>query len=145
MHRLMTVVRAARQKVVPRGAPIDELKKRRGRGYIDLLGIDGHGDVRIVETKIADNRDDLLILQGLDYYVWAKAYRQVLLARLGASDKADFGSWSPATGTCSADRRSESRSSSPQLAMCVLTLRSSSSGSGTNWRSSCSNRAPSRR
>ena len=61
-----------------------------GRGFIDLLGIDGHGDIRIVETKLADNADDLLVLQGLDYYVWATAYRQVLLDRLGASRHASL-------------------------------------------------------
>ncbi|MCB0996082.1 MAG: hypothetical protein KDB21_13375 [Acidimicrobiales bacterium] len=61
-----------------------------GRGYIDLIGIDGHGDIRVVGTKIADNKDALLVLQGLDYYVWALAYRDVLLGRLGASTKADI-------------------------------------------------------
>jgi hypothetical protein len=61
-----------------------------GRGYIDLIGVDGHGDIRVVETKIADNKDALLVLQGLDYYVWTLAYRDVLLGRLGASTKADI-------------------------------------------------------
>jgi hypothetical protein len=55
-----------------------------GRGYIDLLGVDGHGDIRIVETKLADNADDLLVFQGLDYYIWALAYRDVIVERLGA-------------------------------------------------------------
>ena len=31
-----------------------------GRGYIDLAGLDGNGNVRIVETKLATNADDLL-------------------------------------------------------------------------------------
>jgi hypothetical protein len=59
-----------------------------GRGFIDLLGVDGHGDIRIVETKTDNNKDDLLILQGLDYYIWAKAYSKVLCKRLGASEQA---------------------------------------------------------
>jgi hypothetical protein len=59
-----------------------------GRGYIDLLGLDGHGDIRIVETKLADNADDLLVLQGLDYFVWAKAYEHALRTRLGAAKNA---------------------------------------------------------
>jgi hypothetical protein len=63
------------------------ISKRWGRGYIDLIGIDGHGDVRVVETKVADNEDDLLVLQGLDYYIWATAYRDVLLQRLGAPSR----------------------------------------------------------
>jgi hypothetical protein len=61
-----------------------------GRGYIDLLGVDGHGDIRVVETKLASNPDDLLICQGLDYYIWAQAYRQTLIDRLGAPGQAGF-------------------------------------------------------
>jgi hypothetical protein len=61
-----------------------------GRGYIDLLGVDGHGDIRVVETKLASNPDDLLVCQGLDYYIWAQAYRQTLIDRLGAPDQAGF-------------------------------------------------------
>lgn len=58
-----------------------------GRGYLDLVGLDGQGDVRIVETKLGP--DDLLTVQGLDYYVWAQAYREVLCQRLGAPDGAN--------------------------------------------------------
>jgi hypothetical protein len=61
-----------------------------GRGYIDLLGVDGHGDIRIVETKLADNVDDLLVFQGLDYYIWSLAYRHVLTDRLGAPDSSEL-------------------------------------------------------
>jgi hypothetical protein len=61
-----------------------------GRGYIDLLGVDGHGDIRVVETKLASNPDDLLVCQGLDYYIWAQAYRRTLIGRLGAPDQAGF-------------------------------------------------------
>lgn len=74
---------------VPAWRPRDSARAW-GRGYIDLLGLNGHGDVRIVETKLADNADDLLVLQGLDYYVWAQAYERALRARLGASAKARF-------------------------------------------------------
>ena len=55
-----------------------------GRGFIDLAGLDGHGNIRIVETKLATNADDLLVLQGLDYLVWAHAYEHALQERLGA-------------------------------------------------------------
>lgn len=61
-----------------------------GRGYIDLIGLDGAGDIRIVETKLAKNSDDLLIFQGLDYYLWAKAYEEALRVRLGAAKGARF-------------------------------------------------------
>jgi hypothetical protein len=58
------------------------------RGYVDLLGLDGHGDVCIVETKLARNDDVLFVLQGLDYLTWAMAYRGVLGRRLGATPEA---------------------------------------------------------
>jgi hypothetical protein len=59
-----------------------------GRGYLDLIGVDGHGDIRLIETKLEKNPDDFLILQGLDYYVWARAYEQVIRTRLSAPDRA---------------------------------------------------------
>ncbi|MGI8753607.1 MAG: hypothetical protein ACR2MN_15095 [Acidimicrobiales bacterium] len=67
-----------------------------GRGYIDLLGMDGKGDLRIVETKIAANKDDLLVFQGLDYYIWATVWGEALRKRLGATKEdvpliVDFG------------------------------------------------------
>ena len=61
-----------------------------GRGYLDLLGLDGHGAIRIIETKLATNSDDLLVLQGLDYFVWATAYIDVIRARLAASKSAEL-------------------------------------------------------
>ena len=61
-----------------------------GRGYLDLLGLDGHGAIRVIETKLATNSDDLLVLQGLDYYVWATAYLDVLRSRLGATKSAEL-------------------------------------------------------
>lgn len=74
---------------VPAWRPRDD-KKQWGRGYIDLVGMDGHGDLRIVETKIASNADELLVLQGLDYYVWARAYLEPLRVRLGAPKRTDL-------------------------------------------------------
>ena len=58
------------------------------RGFIDLVGLDGNGDIAIAETKIEKNADPLFVLQGLDYLVWATAYREALVARLGAADSA---------------------------------------------------------
>lgn len=57
------------------------------RGFIDLVGVDAHGDLRVVETKLASNPDDLLMFQGIDYYIWARAYEGVLRDRLGAPKK----------------------------------------------------------
>ena len=61
--------------------------KKWGRGYIDIAGLDGHGNLRIVEIKRADNDDPLLVLQGLDYYIWSLALENTLTERLGASAK----------------------------------------------------------
>ncbi len=74
---------------LPAWRPHDSNRKW-GRGYLDLLGLDGHGAIRIIETKLATNSDDLLVLQGLDYYVWATAYIDVLRSRLGAAKSADL-------------------------------------------------------
>ena len=43
-----------------------------GLGYIDLLGPDGDGRVHLVETK--RDTDVMLVLQGLDYWIWADAH-----------------------------------------------------------------------
>lgn len=74
---------------VPAWRPADHPKSW-GRGFIDLLGMDGHGDIRIVETKLAANNDGLLVLQGLDYFTWAHAYAGALRKRLAASDQAQL-------------------------------------------------------
>jgi hypothetical protein len=42
-----------------------------GRGYVDFLRLDDTGTLHIVETKIG--HDEMLILQGLDYWIWANA------------------------------------------------------------------------
>jgi hypothetical protein len=55
-----------------------------GRGFIDLVGLDGHGDIRIVEAKIAKSSDDMTLMQGIDYHVWAYAYREALAEKLSA-------------------------------------------------------------
>ena len=58
------------------------------RGYVDLLGLDGAGDIRVVETKLASAEDPMLILQGIDYVVWATAYADALRRRLNANPAA---------------------------------------------------------
>lgn len=51
------------------------------RGYIDLLGLAGDGTIHVVETKIGP--DAMLVLQGLDYWVWTMAHREEVAAHLG--------------------------------------------------------------
>jgi hypothetical protein len=73
-HPLLREVPASR----PRGRLGD-----RAAGFIDLAGLDGHGDVVIVETKLGG--DKMLILQGLDYWIWASANLSWLRGRLHAN------------------------------------------------------------
>jgi hypothetical protein len=62
-----------------------------GRGYVDLLGVDAHGVVRIVETKLPSNSDAPgLGFQAIDYLIYCRAYRAALSRRLDVSPKADF-------------------------------------------------------
>lgn len=45
-------------------------------GFVDFLGVDTKGRVHVVETKIGP--DPMLVLQGLDYWIWATAHRKTL-------------------------------------------------------------------
>jgi len=53
--------------------------KPRGRACIDFLGSDDANSLRVIETKIGD--DPMLVLQGLDYWIWAMANRAELARR----------------------------------------------------------------
>ena len=50
------------------------------RGFIDLLGTDPQGSIRLIETKLGSY--DLLVLQGLDYYIWAQRHHSALADKL---------------------------------------------------------------
>lgn len=97
-HWLQAVIRRAPELVGVEQPALRELPAWRpagadgdwGRGYVDLAGLDGSGDLRLVETKLTKNKDDLLIFQGLDYYVWAQAYADALRVRLGAARAAEI-------------------------------------------------------
>jgi len=60
----------------------------RGRGFVDLAGLDATGRLLLVETKLGV--DDMLVLQGLDYYIWAEANRARLTTRLDCRPDVDF-------------------------------------------------------
>lgn len=47
-----------------------------GTGYIDFLRTERDGALHIVETKIG--RDPFVVLQGLDYWIWAQANADLL-------------------------------------------------------------------
>lgn len=56
-----------------RAAPLREVPVRRpvGYGYIDLLGAGKDGRIRVIETKLGPF--ERLVMQGLDYWIWATA------------------------------------------------------------------------
>ncbi len=47
-----------------------------GTAYIDFLRLGDDGTLHIVETKIG--HDEMLVLQGLDYWIWAQANMRLL-------------------------------------------------------------------
>lgn len=86
-HRLQGAIAAGRESLGWGSA--DRLKRefpaRRPTGgvaFIDFLRLDADGVLHIVETKIGD--DEMLVLQGLDYWIWAQANRSALESHLGA-------------------------------------------------------------
>lgn len=56
------------------------------RSFIDFLGPDPNGGLQVIESKIGP--DEMLVLQGLDYYIWALAHRRDLEALFGATEGA---------------------------------------------------------
>lgn len=58
------------------------------RGYIDLLAVGADRRIHVVETKIGP--DPMLVLQGLDYWIWVSAHRAELVAHLGEQFDADL-------------------------------------------------------
>ncbi len=56
---------------------------RQAAGSIDFLGVDGDSRLHIVETKVGGSEPTVL-LQALDYWIWAEANRERLAEELGA-------------------------------------------------------------
>ncbi len=54
-----------------------------GAGLVDFLGVDGNRRIVVVETKVGASEPTVL-LQALDYWVWAESNRTELAERLGA-------------------------------------------------------------
>lgn len=66
-------------------APLREVPVRRpvGYGYIDLVGAGTDGRIRVIETKLGPF--DRLVVQGLDYWIWATANADVIADWLNLS------------------------------------------------------------
>jgi len=58
------------------------------RGFIDFLAVGRDRRLHVVETKIGP--DPMLVLQGLDYWIWASAHRSELAAHLTEKFEADI-------------------------------------------------------
>lgn len=58
------------------------------RGFIDFLAVGHDRRLHVVETKIGP--DPMLVLQGLDYWIWASAHRSALGAHLTEKLEADI-------------------------------------------------------
>ena len=59
--------------------------KPRGRAFVDFVGVDCEGSIHLVETKVGG--DVMLVLQGLDYWIWAMANRGELSRMFGATTR----------------------------------------------------------
>jgi hypothetical protein len=88
-HRLRSVLKRQWSTLgFQGGVPLREFPARRADGsaaFIDLLQLDYNGVLHIVETKI--QHDEFLVLQGLDYWMWATANRDLLAAYFEAEIK----------------------------------------------------------
>lgn len=72
-HLLQERLRSDWKLLGLRAKPLREVPVRRpvGHGYIDLLGAGKDGRIRVIETKLGPL--DRLVVQGLDYWIWATA------------------------------------------------------------------------
>ena len=85
-HRLQAAIVQQGPKVL---GLVDPLKAERaawrpypgGRAFLDFLGVDEHGVLHIVETKVG--ADAMMVLQGLDYWIWASANQDALAPEFG--------------------------------------------------------------
>ncbi len=82
-HRFQAAVAASHQSLGYEFLRREVPAKRSGRGYIDFLATSETGQLIVVETK--RGRDSQLVLQGLDYWLWATAHAADLATALGAS------------------------------------------------------------
>ena len=59
--------------------------KPRGRAFVDFLGVDAKGTLHVLETKVGG--DVMMVLQGLDYWIWATANWGELSAQFRLDDQ----------------------------------------------------------
>lgn len=81
-HILQEQLRTEWKPLGLRAAPLREVPVRRpiGYGYIDLVGAGVEGRIHVIETKLGPF--DRLVIQGLDYWIWATANAPALAEAL---------------------------------------------------------------
>lgn len=81
-HLLQERLRTEWKPLGLRAAPLREVPVRRpiGYGYIDLVGAGVDGRIHVIETKLGPF--DRLVVQGLDYWIWARANAEALAESL---------------------------------------------------------------
>ena len=56
-----------------------------GRAFLDFLGVDEKGTLHVLETKVGG--DVMMVLQGLDYWIWATANWDALAEEFVLEDR----------------------------------------------------------
>lgn len=87
-HLLQERLRSDWKLLGLQGPPLREVPVRRpvGYGYIDLVGAGKDGRIRVIETKLGPF--ERLVVQGLDYWIWATANAPDVAAWLGLPENA---------------------------------------------------------
>lgn len=71
-HRLQSMLTARDLGLVHMVRELAIRRPGRRPRYVDFVGVDQRGDIHVVETKIGN--DEMLVLQGLDYWIWAQTH-----------------------------------------------------------------------
>jgi len=56
-----------------------------GRAFLDFLGVDEKGTLHVLEAKVGG--DVMMVLQGLDYWIWVTANRNALAEEFSLGDR----------------------------------------------------------
>jgi len=90
-HRLQSTIARQVQPILGLAAqPVPEYPAWRpyvrphGRAFLDFLGVDEKGTLRCLETEVGG--DVMMVLQGLDYWIWATANWDALAPEFGLDD-----------------------------------------------------------
>ena len=80
-HRLQSMLTARDLGLVHMVRELAIRRPGRRPRYVDFVGVDQRGDIHVVETKIGNA--EMLVLQGLDYWIWAQTHLDILATHFG--------------------------------------------------------------